>query len=28
VAEVLFLITLVFAVFQLWLGNRRVHYTS
>ena len=27
-AEVLFLITLVFSVFQLWLGNRRVHYTS
>jgi len=28
VAEVLFAITLVFSIAQLWIGNRRVHYTS
>jgi multiple sugar transport system permease protein len=28
VAEVLFAITLVFSLLQLWLGNRRVHYSS
>jgi multiple sugar transport system permease protein len=28
VAEVLFLITLVFSIVQLWLGSRRVHYSS
>ena len=27
-ALVLFLITLVFSVIQLWVGNRRVHYSS
>jgi multiple sugar transport system permease protein len=27
-AYVLFVITLVFSLLQLWLGNRRVHYTS
>jgi multiple sugar transport system permease protein len=28
IAEVLFAITLVFSLLQLWLGNRRVHYGS
>jgi multiple sugar transport system permease protein len=28
IALVLFLITLVFSVIQLWVGNRRVHYSS
>jgi len=28
IAEVLFAITLVFSLLQLWLGNRRVHYSS
>jgi multiple sugar transport system permease protein len=28
IAEVLFAITLVFSLVQLWLGNRRVHYGS
>jgi multiple sugar transport system permease protein len=28
IAEVLFAITLVFSLMQLWLGNRRVHYSS
>jgi multiple sugar transport system permease protein len=28
VAEVLFAITLVFSILQLWLGSRRVHYSS
>ena len=28
VAEVLFAITLVFSIVQLWIGSRRVHYTS
>jgi len=28
VALVLFVITLVFSLVQLWIGNRRVHYTS
>jgi ABC-type sugar transport system permease subunit len=28
IALVLFLITLVFSVIQLWIGSRRVHYSS
>ncbi len=28
IAYVLFLATLVFAIIQLWIGNRRVHYSS
>ena len=28
IAVVLFLITLVFSVIQLWIGSRRVHYSS
>ena len=28
IAYVLFVITLVLSLVQLWLGNRRVHYTS